>query len=453
MVGTIAESNESDNCGAWTPVTVSATAAPDLTVSTVTPTTATAGAAVTLSSTVSNVGTASTGTGFTNLFQVASDASGTGAAVIGTAAQGVLAAGASGNTTISDTFSAGVWYVRVCADTVTAVAESNEINNCGAWTAVTVSATAAPNLTAGAVTPTVATLGTAVTLSSTITNSGTASTQSTFTDLFQMANDASGTGATSIGTDINVGKTAGASGPSTLSYTFTSGGTKYVRVCADTTNAVAESNEADNCGAWTAVTVTVASGPVAASCIASPSSVELGELVTWTATASGGNGAYTYVWGGADNLTGSSATVYRAYTTAGTKNAAVQVTSAGIRVTVLCSNTVTVTAAAPNLTADIEAPVSTTPNTAITLTSTVSNIGTATTGGAFWTLFQTATSASGAGATDIGSNALASIAGGSSRTTTRSHTFTSAGIFYVRACADKSSAANAGLIAESNESD
>jgi hypothetical protein len=73
-----------------------------------------------------------------------------------------------------------------------------------------------------------------------------------------------------------------------------------LRVCADKnasedTGVITESNEGNNCGEWTAVSVT---SSLTASCDVSPTSAGTGENVTWTATASGGSGGYTYDWSG-----------------------------------------------------------------------------------------------------------------------------------------------------------
>ena len=125
---------------------VSVLSSSDLTAGAIIPTTATVGTAVTLSATISNIGAASTGLGFTNLFQRATDASGAGATDIGTHSGGAVAAGGTQSATLSYTFpSVATWYVRACADKNSAgssgvITESNENNNCGAWTAVIVSA-------------------------------------------------------------------------------------------------------------------------------------------------------------------------------------------------------------------------------------------------------------------------------------------------------------------------
>lgn len=118
-----------------------------------------------------------------------------------------------------------------------------------------------PDLSTGSVSPTSATVGVAITLSATISNTGTGSTGAGFTNLFQSATAPDGTGATDIGTSVqSTALSAGATATASLLYTFASPGTFYLRACADksstgNTGTIAESNETNNCGAWTAVTV------------------------------------------------------------------------------------------------------------------------------------------------------------------------------------------------------
>ncbi len=89
------------------------------------------------------------------------------------------------------------------------------------------------------------------------------------------------------------------------------------------------------------VTITTLA-PVGGSCSASPGSITSGQSSTWTATPSGGDGAYTYVWSGTDSLAGTSQSVIKTYTSVGTKSGSVAITSAGSSKTISCSNTVTV---------------------------------------------------------------------------------------------------------------
>lgn len=130
----------------------------------------------------------------------------------------------------------------------------------------------------------------------------------------------------------------------------------------------------------------------------------------------------------------------------------------------------------------VDAPIAVSPapsvGTPTTFTATVRNIGTfATEGNGFYTLFQSATgldgSGNGVGVTDLAvskvptlaakpkssfwSSLLAavylngSIASSATAQIKDNYTFTSPGTYYVRACADKSSASDAGIIDETNE--
>ena len=80
-------------------------------------------------------------------------------------------------------------------------------------------------------------------------------------------------------------------------------------------------------------------GPlVVSSCSASPNPQRLNTNVTWSANVSGGIGNYTYVWTGADGLTGTTPTVLKSYATIGPKNASVTVTSESETKTVACTS-------------------------------------------------------------------------------------------------------------------
>ena len=140
---TVTSGTQSKTVNCSNSLTVNAAPKPDLTAGAVTPAAATAGSAVTLQATISNTNVAATGAAFTDLFQRATDSSGTGATDIGTYSSAALAAGGSNTASKSYTFTAGTWYVRACADKSSAgdagdIAESNEGNNCGAWSKVAV---------------------------------------------------------------------------------------------------------------------------------------------------------------------------------------------------------------------------------------------------------------------------------------------------------------------------
>lgn len=141
-----------------------ASAAPDLTVSAVTPVTATPGVAQTFSATVTNTGNTSTGASFSNFFQVNSAADGVESAANGggtitdlpATTMTTLSAGGSNivtksylyPTTATPFYFHNTYSIRACADKSSSgnagvITETNadgtgESNNCGEWTNVTV---------------------------------------------------------------------------------------------------------------------------------------------------------------------------------------------------------------------------------------------------------------------------------------------------------------------------
>ena len=116
------------------------------------------------------------------------------------------------------------------------------------------------DLIAGAVTPNTTTVNTSVVLSAPIYNVGTASTGSGFTDRFEINPVSIPTSASSIATLRTYTSAALAAvghNTASVSYTFPSAGTYYVRVCANTTlsgtNTIPESNYTNNCSQWSPV--------------------------------------------------------------------------------------------------------------------------------------------------------------------------------------------------------
>ena len=77
--------------------------------------------------------------------------------------------------------------------------------------------------------------------------------------------------------------------------------------------------------------------PLVVSCFATPSTVDQGKEILWTANATGGNGTYTYSWSGDGGIAGSGKTKSKTYYTPGTKNASVTVTSGDKTKTANCS--------------------------------------------------------------------------------------------------------------------
>jgi len=287
--GTINESIEYNNCSAWGPVTVSAVAKPDLIASSPAPMDIIPiipGVAKNFSSIITNQGTAATNyqgtTSFTNLFQTATGISDPNNPVglEDHPVAGMTTILVDGTKTASHSFtfpSAGTYYMRACADKLNQndgggdIPESNEGNNCSApWTTVVVGSQALPDLTAGYVSPTTAVVGVNTSFSATISNIGTASTGIGFHNFIQVSID--GVTAVDVAPAISM-NALGPAGSLTSSgimsklYTFTSTGTYYARVCADKSNrndpgVITESNENNNCGHWTIITVT---NPVAMS--------------------------------------------------------------------------------------------------------------------------------------------------------------------------------------------
>lgn len=128
----------------------------------------------------------------------------------------------------------------------------------------TVTAPSLPDLTAGNLSPTNATVGTPVTISSTITNNGTAPTGSSFSSFIQFIDG------NNVTTDIppsTIPALAANGGSGTLSFNANPGapGTFQIRACADKSDrnsagTINESNEANNCSGWVTLTYSCANG-------------------------------------------------------------------------------------------------------------------------------------------------------------------------------------------------
>jgi hypothetical protein len=88
------------------------------------------------------------------------------------------------------------------------------------------------------------------------------------------------------------------------------------------------------------VVVAVQSNPLTVDCTANPSQVDVGGTVTYSVTATGGNGNYTYSWSGTDGLSGNNQSVSKSYSTSGTKTAFATVNSGNESRTATCSSVV-----------------------------------------------------------------------------------------------------------------
>lgn len=78
------------------------------------------------------------------------------------------------------------------------------------------------------------------------------------------------------------------------------------------------------------------------SCYPDRYSANVGEYITWRASASGGSGSYTYTWSGTEGLSARGRDISVAYDHAGRKSASVRVSSRGRTVTRSCSQDVVV---------------------------------------------------------------------------------------------------------------
>lgn len=149
-----------------------------------------------------------------------------------------------------------------------------------------------------------------------------------------------------IGSSVNDASTGTTvSNPSTI----------YVKYCADSNNQITELDESNNCRVGS-FAVTNPAGPSITSCAVSPNPANIGQTATWTATISGGTTPFTYEWSGSDslsqinsNVSGSSNSVTKSYSTAGSKNTSVRVSDTNGNITPWYTcNTLTVSAATPS---------------------------------------------------------------------------------------------------------
>ncbi len=121
------------------------------------------------------------------------------------------------------------------------------------------------------------------------------------------------------GTSANVSKSYATEGTKSATLVITSGTQTITRTCT--------------------AEITKVEQPVAlfAACGVAPLNPMVNQEVTWSASASGGNGGHTYAWTGTDELTGTGALIDKTYTATGTKTATVTVTAAnGESVTKTC---------------------------------------------------------------------------------------------------------------------
>jgi hypothetical protein len=335
----------------WATHTITISGQSDLTPGAAPTVTGTVGQPVTVNGTVKNIGDGSTVTGFNDMFVTNVNAQGTAWNTIQTATPASPARGAGGTSSFSTTFaasnfpSAGNYAYAYCVDYDAgwnqSIAESNENNNCVNGTIVM----SQPDLTPGTA-PTFTTVaGQPVTVTGTVSNIGSAGTGIGFNNMFVTNLNAQGTAWGTIQTATPKSSAVAPAGTASFSTVFdgsnfpTAGNYPYA-YCVDYDSGwnqlIAESNENNNC---TSGTITVTPPPVTGTCSITPSTDGyVGDPYTWKVSGvSGGTGTYTYSWTGSENLSGTTATVRKTYTTAGTKSASVTITSGSQSTTINCS--------------------------------------------------------------------------------------------------------------------
>ncbi|PIR68517.1 hypothetical protein COU49_00540 [Candidatus Nomurabacteria bacterium CG10_big_fil_rev_8_21_14_0_10_35_16] len=262
------------------------------------------------------------------------------------------------------------------------------------------------------------------------------------------------------------------------------------RLCADIhypslTGDIVESNEDNNCSGWTTVTVLGDSNVLPPACDYFAGEPDCGTYVDMSGDvtaddctiSAGNNSCNASISWDTTNPEATSAVTTPTNITVGTGNSgtATYTVAYGSRTFYLYNNgelldqdDATATCASgttwdnsvcvanpdptPDLTASGSSPTTATENVEVTLSATISNIGSASTDASFSNFFQVATAVDGGGTiTDLASTSMSTLPSGNSNVSSKSYTFPSTGIYSVRACADKTSSAGGGVISESNE--
>jgi len=267
--GAVTEMNEGNNVVA-VPVTVMGAILPDLVVSSLSnpPTTAPQGGSFSVTEITRNQGTGTAGASTTR-YRISTDSIITSADPLLTGSRSVpsLAAGANSSGTISATIPTttppGTYFLGACADSLGAVTESSETNNClASTTTLTVTSGGKDVVIEGlGVSPTSVVAGGSMTVSYTVANRGTTTITEDFQERLYLSGDAALGADTLLGTshlhtaNLATGVTHGNSQAVTIPA-GTAPGSYFLLVQGDASGAVTEMNEGNNV---VAVPVTVMS--------------------------------------------------------------------------------------------------------------------------------------------------------------------------------------------------
>lgn len=365
--GTIAETDELNNCGAWTPVAIAAAGQPDLVPHSVITSFAPNGSQTNFRYTVGNSGAVSA-PAFTATVWVTRSSTGSGATILGTTNVPTGLSGVSSQyslpytftynpSSLSYTLADAAHFVRVCVDTGNVVTESNEGNNCTTWDGLEAAnvwqasrkevvfvegmEVSAGNVSASA-SPVNA--GDQVTLSAQIVNFGFP-TAAPFINRFRISTSANGSSPTDIGTYTQttiipewedrlnwVPTEPKPTATASIQYTFNTPGTYYVSMCADSTNVLPELIEGNNCGGWTPITVQSVGDPdlTANATVASLPAVRPGQSFTLNGSVNNVGAATATGFPSVFRIKNQDGTVTYIRQTAGTKTLAAGVTNSPV---------------------------------------------------------------------------------------------------------------------------
>ena len=258
------ESDTGNNCSAGVPLTVTATAGPDLVVESpeVSSSTVVPAASFTLSATVRNQGGGRSASTTLRYYRSSDSTISTSDTEEGTDSVFGLAAGRSGSESIRLTApnSPGTYYYGACVEPVSG--ESDTGNNCSVGVSLAVEAVAGPDLVVES--PEVSSSPVvpegSFTLSATVRNQGGGRSASTTLRYYRSSDSTISTSDTEEGTDSVFGLSAGASGSESIRLTApNSPGTYYYGACVEPVSG--ESDTGNNCSVGVSLAVEAVAGP------------------------------------------------------------------------------------------------------------------------------------------------------------------------------------------------